>query len=1570
MLPAPDKWIELNFISRAAIISKKSLKSLKKNYGNWNSYKMSQSIQHLENLKSALMSLQPIGEKGFEGLIGVALREISGVPFRLAHSGSQFGVDGKPAYEGDAICFEGKRYDGPVHRTEVLSKLAGLSIRDSEIEIWVLGATSSISSQLADDARNFGLKNGISVLILDWSEKDLPPFAVALVMGGDEVRGFLKSNISDNQTFQNAIAALDVIMNSHEFAIHAERIKAFCSEPAAGLAIAQRMNADWLNDGFSNRKSAKTKFGQPLSPGDTKAKNVRQRKILIDKLHPYLTDVKDKTTVFILGGEGNGKSWIIAQSWLILPNKPLMIFMSPDDFAETAGQNDFVELLIFKLIKQTGDVVTESTRERWRRRLKHWRSSKATYNPRLIAIIDGINQRPNSDWGRLIESIGDELNQLGGRLIVTTRTPYFRDCLKGRLSIDFIEIDVPEWTESELDEFLSGYDIKGSDLYPAVAKTLRNPRLLGIALELLDMAKIPNFEELSVSRLLFEHIRMSERDAPVPQPAKEFARRLQKHALEIVSRLKAKQQDDINIFDDDMGAVADGRFFQAVDGDPTRYSLKDDGLTLALGFAVIDRLCTAKRNNRNLDVELDEILDPISALDDTADVILSALTVTTVNEYYEQDIATAFIKGFAVLQNPNQSQFPAFAGLAKIQSKGFMDAARLLSIAGAHHSNYDWIQMALIIAGRSRKAWQEMAKDVHLWLSVCSLSPKRGTFPHSPNYPEEKLRRELEKNSRKIEEELKALSNTEREIMDNLLKEEGDLSALSRLAILLLIGKPLSPFAGSLLNWSFSYSLNSDHTAPYKEFMHLVSFNRVDWSQTRKALLDASASLRKANISKTGKWALVTILRATGHSEDGKEAQVLVEHLTKDMPRYPGWRLIEQYCATDPCDPESEEPENVARTAEQYAAVDVSKLFRGMVLSSEDHYFNMACSGIARFKPSVAIAKHREFAANVINRTGFAFRQGLIELRQHNALLTIKEAQALVKKRDDLKTTGSGNELTENDAWFISQYILLIAFPFLCAKDQVEILLSDKTNETVILDLLDRAKPLCEHEFESLIGSVCAENNEHKQFLLLELAKSTSVPLSAIARIHISKLLQSKSNLVRAIALGVVAQSGDRGLLRQVAQSDWKARDAETEDGFEYWFGSIALLEAAAKGLIPHTQALDRISERLYGRAATMLDIEAVCDIARRIDVSINNAANLDGNLVAPDIELQVYPVAPYEPSRFSLHEPSSKTKGIKEFKEAMKLLSDREAFEQRQRRNYELFIKFKDRLKQANALIILDPLTLEEFGIIVAQAGELAERWYKLFMNIDESKLQTVYNFVLLLACAFMRKAPEKAINLFRRVKDSKPLVRFTFSKAGVQLDAVTTWAGVDDPMLNKLCFDKLGRLGTDFDLSIEVLAALLNGQQKLLTEYIEEKLQREEPTEISRGIMVAGFSDQSEFNSEIIKRYESYAGLIGSAQKAAKYAYERNVWARYWFEKMCQTDENEAFWYCAILFLKIVDGRVSIWQSKFKQEGRAIQLFWPSIESLLGNRFHRWADHRNKKLFGMDAPVPIFFENADLNV
>lgn len=1526
--------------------------------------------EHIDDLKAALLFLPATGEKGFEGLIGEALREITGAPYRLAQSGSQFGRDGEAAYESDAICFEGKRYKGKIPPNAVLSKIAQLSRRDARTEIWVLGATSRIPSQLADDVRGLGDTIGIHALILDWSPADLPPLAVALAMGGTRVRDFLKTHIGDGTESQRAEAALEVIKRSEGFSSHADRIRAECDAPSVGLALARKENTSLLSDAFSSRAKAKLRFGQPLAPADIDNVTIRQRRTLIDQLHSYITATPDKTVAFVLGGEGCGKSWIVAQSWLDLERKPLMLFIPLFHFETPLWEASACDLLIHVLIDQTGERCDARTIQRWVRRFEQWRNHPPTDGPRLVVVLDGINQRSTHNWARIIARISNEVFQLGGCVVVTDSTSDFRHRVEPRLdaSSTALEIPIPEWTESERDEILSLSGVTLTTLHPSVSARLRNPRLLGITLELLSADEISALDELTVSRLVFEHVRKRAQDVSEQPLASEIAFKLQEHAQQVMLRIEDGEEDDLFVFRD-IQAVADGRFFVLVDGDPTRYSFTHDGFTLALGFLIIDRLNTASRNGRDLREELRSILEPIETLGDTADLMLAALTIAAVDTNLGPDeIVTALIEGFASLQNVNQAGFPAFAGLTKRRPRSFMDAAQELCLSGMYQPNFDWVQEALIAASRDGHCWPSMVDTVHSWLSFYSLSPERGILCLPMPNQQQKVQDQIEKNRIAINQKVQSLSTSEKAILGTMTETEGDLSRLSQLALLLLAGKPLAPSTQSLVRFRFSAALNFDRATPYKEFSHLVSLNSTDWLQTREALLREAALLRSTDVSHTGKWALVGILRATGHSDDGEEAEALVEDLTAGRPRYGGWRRIETYCASDPCDPDSEKPENVRQMAKQYGEIDVSKVRIDMWQTSEDIFFAMARPGTARFEPEAAVAKHRELVADVLRRCGFPLRQGLFELSRHAALITEEDARALLRRRGELSGTLATDGLSKEDAWIVSQYHLLLAFPFLSAQEQAATLLVGEQDERFLLDLFHIAKPLNEKELEDLLEGACVENDERRQSLLLQLGFHTSAPLSAGARGCVATLIRSVSDEVREFALGVIAKSGDDGLLDEVVKSEWSATGAEAKTYGETWFGSMALLAAATQGLIEHEKAVDRISTRLYGRAAVMLDADAVCEIARRIDMSITHVAGLGSDLVAPDIELQVDSSSPSEPNQFTVNERVSEVGTLAQ--RMHRGLNDEE-FGQSQSRAHDAFYRFETNLTQAGARIILDNLTLDGFAAVVEAAPDLADQWYELFMSIADNRLSAVHNLILWLAHALAKKKPERTRMLFTRVMGSDSFVRFTYGRTGLQLEAMSTWYGDRSPVLEDVCFARLDRANSDHDLSLEVLAALFSGQHEALIAYIEAKLSKQEPAEVARGIMVAGFSDASEFNDTVLAKHEGCAGLIGDAQKAAKYAYDRNVWARHWFEMMCQTDGREDFWRYSVLFSKIVDGRFDAWRSDYAQRDDPIQLFGFSLDDAVKKRIKRWKTHRNKTLFGLDAPSPVFLQSpgADLH-
>ncbi|PZN98329.1 MAG: hypothetical protein DCF30_14420 [Hyphomicrobiales bacterium] len=1516
---------------------------------------------HLNALRAALLTLKPTGQTGFEGLIALALHDILGVPFRLASSGTQRGIDGKTAGEGDVVAFEGKLYSDSVPRTEVLSKIADLGRnKDAPDLVWVLGATTLVSTQLADDLRADAAGKGMIVVILDWSETRLPELALALAMSGERVEQFLLAHIEDGAAGQ-AIAALGVIRDAADFALEAARLRASLDGPAMAARMAEKANAEWLMAVFSDRRRARLRLGQALSPLGDGVPKLLPRSGLVESLTPCLSQPADGKTTFVLGDEGCGKSWLVAQAWSGLASKPLFVVMTADAFTQSSAPFDAKPLLIVKLIEQTGDEADDRNKRRWARRLAGWPRHPVSDRPRLAVLIDGINQRPDVDWGRIIESMSLLLEEIGGSLLVSSRTPFFRDRVRGRLTIPTGTVQVPEWSATERDEILRDRTIEPTSLHPTVAGTLRNPRLLGIALQLLDKGAVSSLTEVSVSRLLFEHIRTSEQEALAPYSALDFARQLQLHARAILDRARALQVDDLYVFDADLSAVVDGRFFREVDGDPHKYELREHGLTLALGLSVVDRLRWARRNHRDLDETLAELLEPVAALDDTANVIFAALNaVSWLDDHYDAEVAASLVVGFANLQNPDQSRFPAFCSLAKERPPGFLLAARRLCLAGGHQPNFDWVQGALMDAAGSERAGVTVAAEAASWLSVHSVTPDVSMRAGAEQGPERaKKRTEID---RRIDE----LSEAERQILGRLIIVEDSVSALSKLAMFILAGRQLAPHAEAVLDWCFGQALNSDYGSPYKECIDLISLNLVDWSDARAALLSVAAPLRGPQVSRVGQWALVAALRSTGNPADAEEAHALVEALTKDRERFPGWRRIEDYCATDPCDPDSTEPDNIETTARNYGAIDVARLRLSMGLSSEDQFLNDARPGVARFHPATAAAKHVEMADHVLGRKGFPLRQGVLMLRDHAALLTRTQAEALIAKWRDARAAGDLEGLSKQDEWITTQYLLLLAFPSLTGAEQADILLEIGPDQEILLDNLQAMKVVDEDFLKRRLADARATGDVHRQYVLLEITKETDAPLSEDIRDYLISLVTSEVERLRTRAFGIIARGEDGRMLRAVADSGWNAADANSENGFEAWYGSLALIQAAKLGHADGLGIVERISPRLYGHAARILGGNVALAIAGRIDVSIQRAAGLDSELVAPDIELHA-PIGDWtHPLRFSV---SDRDPPGNDLSSSMRRFAETDAeFQERHRRNYDAFVDFRDSLTRAQARIVLDHLALDDFAAIVACAPEMADRWDDLLSSLPETRLSAVYNLVLLLAHALSGTRPDRTRALLAKIKPSRPIVRVAFGRAGVGLDAMAIWAAHDGMELDDIRSRRLDQARTDQDLATEVLAALLNGKQDTLRRYVERRVAGGEPAHVARGVMVAGFSDLDPFNSEILSRFEGSHGLIGDARRAASYAYDRNRWSRHWFAQIAASDEAEDFWRAKVLFGKIVDGRFGVWREQCARTGSAIGRLGETVGDGLKSRYGRWEKHRKKTLFGREAPSPFFLPSSIL--
>ena len=186
-------------------------------------------------------------------------------------------------------------------------------------------------------------------------------------------------------------------------------------------------------------------------------------------------------------------------------------------------------------------------------------------------------------------------------------------------------------------------------------------------------------------------------------------------------------------------------------------------------------------------------------------------------------------------------------------------------------------------------------------------------------------------------------------------------------------------------------------------------------------------------------------------------------------------------------------------------------------------------------------------------------------------------------------------------------------------------------------------------------------------------------------------------------------------------RTGWKAPVEGAERSLEAWYGSAALLEAAARKLAPHRNVLDRITPGFLGRAATVLDIDSRQEIARRIDASIRRAAGYDADRFSLRIEIASGRSPVYRPN-IRVNEQPSKPKDLGEV--ARRLSESDQAFGERQERLHNAFREFDASLSKENAHIILDDLGLEDFAAVVEADETLASEWYDLFMSMPDGEL------------------------------------------------------------------------------------------------------------------------------------------------------------------------------------------------------------------------------------------------------
>ena len=886
--------------------------------------------------------------------------------------------------------------------------------------------------------------------------------------------------------------------------------------------------------------------------------------------------------------------------------------------------------------------------------------------------------------------------------------------------------------------------------------------------------------------------------------------------------------------------------------------------------------------------------------------MLAAILAGVLDAHASDEVAAALIRAFLGLQNADDARYPEFRALARRRPVPFLMALELAALRQRLLPNLSWLTEAIFEIRDEASCSPTIDRYLHRWLNFFTELPLRRVVRHG--LTAEQQAAEIAKRKAEIEQRLAALSSSERKILGELVREErGDYAHLSSIAFHLLAGKRLAPFARSLRNWRFADDLNGGFT-PFAELPSLLTFNRVDWVETRAALLRELDDLKGVDISRTGQWTRAGLLRSTGSLDDAKEATALIEELTKDRTRFPGWRLIESFCATDPCDPSSERPSNIDVTAGKYPAIDFSKIHSAAAGGPEHHFFEGAMVGLARFEPDAVIRALRKLAADVLTREETGFRYGVFFLEDHTAALDDDLAKKFVPKAAAVGAQALSTEDKHKQMWLSAQYALLIAFPHMSGDEQLGAFVRHPKDENLIIELGNAMRACDKDRFGSELQKAVNNGDAFVQFRLLAFARWNGIDLDDATKALVSGLVVSPSNIVRVCALGLIGQLRDTGMLRSVVASGWKASSLNnTEHSFQIWYGSRVLVESAANGLLSDEGCLERIALSAYPYFVQARGSQGAALTAPRLDAAIERAARYCTNLNLPEIEekaaLKDRPVGYYLKDK-----PNPRGSQL----EALKRLSENaEGFYDRQDRNHAAFDAFVRELTGAGAELLIELVTDDLISAIAAIDLPLVEKWHRLFMGMDVRALSQMHNVAVLVAKIMSQHDGAAGAALFERLAHVSPVVRVTFGQAGVDLYAASLWSAEDTDAIQALRFGRLDQAPNDDTIATEVLAALRAGKEHLLHDYVVDRMTRPEPSYVARAIMIAGFSNCPDWAVRTVSLFEDAHGFLGDAYDAAKYAMNCYRWSIHWAELAGNATAETDLWRYAVILSKIVDGR-----------------------------------------------------------
>jgi hypothetical protein len=1274
--------------------------------------------------------------------------------------------------------------------------------------------------------------------------------------------------------------------------------------------------------------------------------------------------------VALIGEEGAGKTWLTTLAWQSLDDPPFFLLCTTDNPAWEIALRAPLEFLARLLTDQTGGAGVHDAQQRWLRRLNNW-AGRESSEPRIWLVLDGLNERESRPWTAVIDALMALPAGLGVRLLLTSRPAFFSSRVLPRLAgYSVRELKIEPFTEQEVLDALRRRGIEQTAVPVSVREFLRNPRVFSIAIGMLDRIKP---DELTRERLLFEYWRKRfEERRDLQHNDGDIRRLLISHAQSIRSNLGAPSRAVASFrrdlwkehsgparrilnptIDDELTEIESGRFFEPDPDLDGNYRIRADGLAYALGLLVVDDLRGVPEAEMLTSIQA--AIDPIRGLDLMAEVVLAAVGISCIDPQCPDALAAALIHSLLDVQNLDDAHIDAPLAYVPSRPGAFIAAAELLWSDIQGHADRKRALGWLLRERRDHESVRGLLDDaIRRWFALwCSEPDQLPQHVHSGRDAERATVRHNERHARTADL-VAELSAEERSFFEECCHrvDEPALMSIDSLALELIAGRPLAPFAKAIVAWQLCDTIAGriySSSGVDRELDWALRLNPIDLDATAHTLREALSRFEAAASSTGGLWTAIRTLRSTGLAQDTARADELYRRLPPgEVLR--GWRRIESFCDTDPIDPRSSMPTNLAKAVEDITAIEPEKVRASVGQSREDHDLAELTPALARFAPEVLFEKVRAVARNMGARTDHAARFLAFLLPKFSALLGAEEINSL---REALRTFSATGDSADQHVG--AQYLLMTLLPHLTADEQLQALLALPEDRGEILLLVRFFKPLEPDELAKQLERAERSNVVEDLRRTLFFSSSGKTALTQNSRIVLERCFSHTNHVVRLLAFETAAECEDEELICALAKSDWSGA-SDCAESTQSFYGSKALARVPDR-----FRGVDMLMRMSLGWQTAVTDAWGEDCVRRHAEILIQlirNSLDRAGD-VTSEIRAQRNILTVDAPATYPYLDMTSESVKEEVSFEKLSQMQDDEAWKAEQRRKKEVINSYIAGLEERSIGRLVDPVYLDGFKAMARHAPDAFQEIVSLLEMASDRQLQPLASIAACAANVLSQTDSERAGQLFERLFDVTPDVNLNIGPAEMPFNRLALWTAEDGTRIQKLRVRRLQSATNDADLFIEVLCAAQGDKTTEVLAYARQLMTTGHPGQIARALMIAGFCDANETSPQLFNDPRLDLGFLAQVRAAAQAAYDRNIWAGHWYRLACAATDPAEYWrYCALM-IRAADGRFVLWfDPEHDLADQALLPFAYFARDSLKDRSKDKSKDRGEKLFGARPP------------